>query len=1013
MAIDKSCESDQALHPAMSRIGGTVSIVFSLIGAAFLVGWLVIHQYPPGSHLAWAVAWMVVFAGLCACGIYLIRGQTWAHRALLVFWLAWLVACVVSALGAMQWGQPEWWARFTDVPLGVALGAGLVAGALAAAALVAASQSRLRYATVVAGSVAAAVALVIVGNMISRDRFYRRGFESLGRYGVSERTETILGGLDKPLRLTCVYMGAEEKRKGSDFRPRVMELLEDLRTTARKLGKELEVVNVTSHGQRARIDSSLGSKQRGGKGAKHEEFLKAFMTAAEDIAKRLKSEAARWGKLDGKSYLSQWAIAPQLRHDCDALAKHLDRVRASLRLELAREGMRDYSALVKRARSAVQDIGKGLETYRATLARIAKLPAAVSGNRKDALAAVDAAVKAVDALAEAVGKVSDPAPPEPAQVLEAFIKAAEEAGEKSLAAATALQGIAGKDNAVLVISSAGWVVVVNRTRLGPDEFFMQMAQGVRTLVPQTRHVLKTWTKQKQTEMVAQLRRLVPQLKAPFAPAAQASVKAVDALANIDKPTAKTLKSAVDKKLFAEITSDAEKLVKRADELPELKADTVTDELTGDNIVIVEAGEKMEVIAYDEIWPLRVRPRMGMPPTSDDLPRVFNGDSAIASRILSMTHEPFATVMLAYVPPPRVPRQMQFFQRQPPDPRRLFQEIRKRLEDANLEVQEWDISASMPPEIGDEDADKPAAKNRLLVVLPSLGNMPLSDRQIDNLKTEIDSGTPAVFLMLPRSGGLGVPPDMKLVEYLRDDWGIEVQNKYLLIPTLRDAADPDILRIRGLLLQWMPLSNFSDHPIGRPLQAQRMMWSATATCPVQRAKNVPDGVSVETLLTLPAEQSATFATARIRELAEQFYAGEGGIIQPDFDRKIDPDLRPPFDLAMVASRGEDEAAGRKPSRVVVLGMAVSLMDDYLTRRVEVRGERDTIIPTDPPTMNADLLVNSAYWLVGLEDRIAAGPAVVKPVNIGPTARNVLMALFAIGLPLAVLAAGGCVMLVRRR
>ena len=90
-----------------------------------------------------------------------------------------------------------------------------------------------------------------------------------------------------------------------------------------------------------------------------------------------------------------------------------------------------------------------------------------------------------------------------------------------------------------------------------------------------------------------------------------------------------------------------------------------------------------------------------------------------------------------------------------------------------------------------------------------------------------------------------------------------------------------------------------------------------------------------------------------------------------------------------------------------------MDAYLERRVEARSDRGTISLTDRPTMNADLVVNSAYWLIGLEDRIAAGPAQVKPVNIQAYSRTLLLVVFAIGLPLVVLVAGGCVMLVRSR
>ena len=71
-------------------------------------------------------------------------------------------------------------------------------------------------------------------------------------------------------------------------------------------------------------------------------------------------------------------------------------------------------------------------------------------------------------------------------------------------------------------------------------------------------------------------------------------------------------------------------------------------------------------------------------------------------------------------------------------------------------------------------------------------------------------------------------------------------------------------------------------------------------------------------------------------------------------------------------------------------------------------------TDPPRANADLVVNSVYWLIGKDIYIALGPAQIKPVAMIPeTTLNVLWALCVIGLPVVVLALGGTVLLFRSR
>ena len=70
--------------------------------------------------------------------------------------------------------------------------------------------------------------------------------------------------------------------------------------------------------------------------------------------------------------------------------------------------------------------------------------------------------------------------------------------------------------------------------------------------------------------------------------------------------------------------------------------------------------------------------------------------------------------------------------------------------------------------------------------------------------------------------------------------------------------------------------------------------------------------------------------------------------------------------------------------------------------------------DPaPKANADLIIGSIYWLSDNEDYIAAGPAQIKPVNVAQHQKYVLWTLCVIGLPLLVVAAGGAVLVIRKR
>ena len=95
------------------------------------------------------------------------------------------------------------------------------------------------------------------------------------------------------------------------------------------------------------------------------------------------------------------------------------------------------------------------------------------------------------------------------------------------------------------------------------------------------------------------------------------------------------------------------------------------------------------------------------------------------------------------------------------------------------------------------------------------------------------------------------------------------------------------------------------------------------------------------------------------------------------------------------------------------MGHSFTDGYLTQAVPVQDAKGTVTLTDPPRANADVVINSVYWLTGRENYIAAGPAGTQLVLIGQTTRSVLAIIFVVVLPVLVLGAGAAIMVMRRR
>ncbi|MBL7133732.1 MAG: hypothetical protein ISS78_06510, partial [Phycisphaerae bacterium] len=261
-------------------------------------------------------------------------------------------------------------------------------------------------------------------------------------------------------------------------------------------------------------------------------------------------------------------------------------------------------------------------------------------------------------------------------------------------------------------------------------------------------------------------------------------------------------------------------------------------------------------------------------------------------------------------------------------------------------------------------------------------------------------------------------------YLREDWGIEALTDHLVVPAVADDNDPGKFKISGHRLSYLPLNNFSNNAIGKPLRRQRVLWASL--CPIRTDPGLPEGVTVQPLLSIPGDWRDTWATRRFRELVEQFRSGAGSKVYPNYAKG---DLAAPFDVAVAATRASSTPAQTQPTttqaatapdqqrvksaRIVVLGMGQSLTDGYLTQPVPVQDAKGTVTLVDPPRANADVVINSVYWLTGRENYIAAGPAGAQLVLIGKVARTVLATIFVVVLPALVLAAGAMVMVMRRR
>ncbi len=1028
----------EMLDPKYTKAAAVASIALSLVAAALLVIRMIVGDKMPTLATAYLTSWVVLLLVVIGAAVALLRGQEWAQRFSLVYYVVVTGGAVVAGAAALMPEGATWWQESVHIAL-VLVPALFAAGGIAVLLVLASAiASRLRYASVVTVTIAAAATLVVVVNlvahMMAQSGSLRSSIETSSLYGVSQRTKRIVRAVSTDVTLTCAYTSADEEGKkiSSKYGPRTIELLEDMGD----LSDKIVVVNANTDTAKARVIARLRG-QLGGKADKHIKFLEQFGTDSNAIAKSLIEQAKQWQGTPRAEYLDLWGMSVELARVLDSLGSETQKARSKVNGELGGSGLPDYAKLVDDAKGSLNTTQNALTQISELLTQIAEIPLKVEANRKGAVEKTSDCVDAASEMARVIGTPEKPRPSNPSSVLGKFITAARETARTARIAAKALADIGGSKNADLLRNSRVWRTqlpagrgIVLRASL--SDLYDLQAQRIDQMVLDSEGLIKAAKSDYQADVIVKMRPQVVRLATSFKNSHEQVSQAITSLVTVDKQTRKIFNQAQNKALFKNLLDRCEELLAQADKLPELKSSTLTTDITGDNIVIVEVGGKTEVVEFDAVWPLRSRPMGPVGATDTEQRRILNGDSAINSKILSMTSKPFATVLLTYYRPTLPPQMQRMIPPAEIEPRQL-NTLTKRLKDANFLVKEWNLSEDLPRPAPDEPA------RQVLIVLPpppamqgpmARGGMgQFGPEHVNKIRGAIDSGINAIFLALfihPRQMSMFAPPmqlPFALNGYLREDWGITAMTDYLVVPAVPDENDLDRFKISGFRFAYLPLNNFSDHEIGKPLQRQRVLWASL--CPIGTEATLPEGVKVQPLLSIPGDWRHTWATSRFQQLVEQFRSGEGSKVYPEYDKG---DLPAPFDVAVTATRTAPEAQSQpatsqaatlptqphaEDARIVVLGMGHSLTDGYLNQPVPLQDAKGTVTLVDPPRANADVVINSVYWLTGRENYIAAGPAGAQLVLIGNTTRSVLAIIFVVALPILVLAAGATVMVMRRR
>jgi hypothetical protein len=469
--------------------------------------------------------------------------------------------------------------------------------------------------------------------------------------------------------------------------------------------------------------------------------------------------------------------------------------------------------------------------------------------------------------------------------------------------------------------------------------------------------------------------------------------------NEDPKLAKEIKDFISASTpgYEQIVKRAEAISKRIKDLGELKLDELRQGLRERNTILVMGPTEMRTIPFDKIWQIADDLRSRTPDRKRK-PR-FGGERQITGAILAVTSKTKPKVVFVRPGgPPWTNAGIPGFQ----EGGRVSQ-IADRLRQYNFEVLEKDLSGMwamqaqmqrMPtqPEPSDEEI-----KDAIWVVLdvPTGRQQPMAPPTPmgPKLAAHLKAGGSALVLGYPR---------VETLSEALDEWGIRLRTDAIIVhePVASSSGGTnDFIEDAQRNPPIFVLKQYGDHVLTKPI-------------------NSLDGVLVP-MLPVETEPRAGYKSAKLLPIPQALRVWgetdvEGVMRDPlgvEYNVPKLPgavgDIAPPL---FAGSAVEKEGGGR----VVVIG-ALQFIWDGMLEFEDPDLSRQGLSVTRFPA-NAELFLNSVFWLAKREQMIAMSPASMEVNRIGEMAPAVLktwrIAIVLVCLPGAVILAG-VLMYVRRR
>ena len=715
----------------------------------------------------------------------------------------------------------------------------------------------------VALSVIVAAALLVAINWIASLKHWRKDLATVGNYGLSDRTRTILDGAKGDIELSIVYEPNDKDKNQKEYISRLQEYCDELAGYT----KRFKVTHVATDRQREQLVADI-SGSVGGEAGAHKEAIEAFQRLRTELEAELTQRTAEAVAIQSNrdAWLSGFPMFAQVVLTLQEMQKKVVALKGEIEELTPQSGLPKYGEAATKAKEAVEELTTGFKKISTLMRQFTSLSQETTRPDSEyiqALGEVAAAARGVASkLRTAVGNEGDEVPADVKAPLKAFADACVEAAGTLDALVSRVERFA--DAFPIVQKHADWSAQIQSgplpLQIGVDDVLQETGRNLEKLRLQILGILDKADPNELQAALLGVRRNTSGLEQNIAVCDEILTSLANGLSKMDGESQALLDAAGSGGLFATTIASLETTKKQFDELPELTLGDIADKLREPNTIVVKYNKELRVIGFDEIWPIRQGPADS---DNDEPSRSFNGDSAIGSAILAVTADrKFANIVFVGYEPP-APQQRSPFMPPPPRssiPLEQTNLLRERLVASNYNVYQWNL-AQQPDAPTMEDGLKtihvflppapPAAPNPFGPQTPQAS---FGDAERAKVREMLSQSGRAIFLagwevMASPFGGPPTTPEYGYNPILESEFGLHVDNGTRIIKVVPDTKTERGFTLSLPMILWLPTFGYSDSPIGKSMRGTRSL--ANSACVIDITDPPGDAtVNVDSILRIP-------------------------------------------------------------------------------------------------------------------------------------------------------------------